>query len=300
MSGSLHLSVRLLTCRPQPEPTHFPAPPTLVLMPLDRRSLLRVGIGGMVGVSGLIGIAGCTNAPLPGTGGSAPFCASRAEVEPHRRLNGARFIYDISGEAQPFRFEPTFFGQLGGWLTDYLELSQLPEPDTISTFGSWLDGEPDCDSWHDAGRAFDLSRLITDGRVQVSCRYDVWKHYRGARLRRFRTSYWGLAASLHLHFASVLTYLYNTDHHNHIHIDNGRSGDGRSTFSRRSEAQVQAVQGMLTHVWDRPVEVTGRWNGATSDACRAVLESTDSTGTLTDGAEQWHAFLRATTSRGSS
>jgi hypothetical protein len=263
-------------------------------MSMNRRSVIGAGIGGMLGIAGL---AGCSSGgPLP-TPGPEPTCSARGEVVPHRELNGARLIYDISGNAQSFRFEPAFFGQLSAWLGDYLELSGTARPDTVSTFGSWLDGEPDCDSWHDSGRAFDLARLITDGTVEVSCRYDLWRGYTGAELERVRTRYWALAASAHLHFASVLTYLYNTDHHNHIHLDNGTSGDELSSFNRRSRAQVQAVQGMLSYVWDRPVEITGRWDRATARACRDVLSGTDTSGDLTDGRDQWHAFLRATTRR---
>lgn len=52
--------------------------------------------------------------------------------------------------------------------------ADIKEPSEIWTYGSWIDGEPDCGSWHNAGRAFDLSRLRRGGRDVVSCRYDLW------------------------------------------------------------------------------------------------------------------------------
>ncbi|WP_157683589.1 hypothetical protein [Microlunatus soli] len=263
-------------------------------MPLSRRSLLRLGVGTATGLAAA-GVAGCapgTDEPTPD-----PTCVSRSSLSGHRSLGDADLIYDISQNRNTFWFDDGFYGQLGRWLDDYRELTGAAKPDQVWTYGSWLDGGPDCDSWHDAGRAFDLSRLVRNGEVQVSARYDIWKDYAEDRRRRFRTRYWALAASLHLHFAYVLTYLYNPTHHNHIHIDNGRSGEQLSTFSTRSTAQVQAVQGMLNHIWDRPVEITGDFDRATAKAARSVLEQTGTDGGLDDGVDQWRAFLRATAAR---
>ena len=76
----------------------------------------------------------------------------------------------------------------------------------------------------------------------VSCRYDRWRTAPPAELEAARRAYWAVAAGLHLRFAYVLTYLYDAQHDNHIHIDNGRSGPDLSTFRPRSRVQVQAVQ----------------------------------------------------------
>ncbi|MBO0812274.1 MAG: hypothetical protein J2P23_09540 [Microlunatus sp.] len=168
------------------------------------------------------------------------------------------------------------------------------------TYGSWLGGQSACNSWHDAGRAFDLSRLVAGGAVQASCRYDIWSRYSGARQRYFRHRYWALAASLHLHFAYVLTYLYNADHHNHIHIDNGRSGDHLSTFDKDSPTQIQAVQGMLIDIWVKQLEITGRWDRRTRIATGEVLAGTEAAGTIDDGDDHWRSFLRRTAARRSS
>jgi hypothetical protein len=95
----------------------------------------------------------------------------------------------------------------------------------------------------------------------------------------------------------VLTYLYNAQHHNHIHLDNGRSGTEPSTFSSRSPAQVQAVQGILTHLWDAPVEVTGRWDAASRSSLASVLRDLAVGDDLVDRAT-WSGFLDASARRG--
>lgn len=262
-------------------------------MPISRRTLVGIALGAGFGAPAL---AGCSTGG-PGLGRSQPSCVPRSDMVARGRIGDARLVYDISGEPTRFRFDAGFHDQLGRWLTDYLELTGSSAPDLIRSFGAWTDGTGACDSWHNAGRAFDLARLVVGDEVQVSCRYDLWRSYTGAQLERFRTRYWTLAATLHLHFAYVLTYLYNEDHHNHIHVDNGRSGTELSTFSRRSPSQVQAVQGMLTHVWGEAVPITGDWDDATSDATRSVLRQDGADGSLDGSTRSWHRFLRATAGR---
>jgi hypothetical protein len=95
----------------------------------------------------------------------------------------------------------------------------------------------------------------------------------------------------------VLTYLYNARHANHIHLDNGRSGQELSTLSIRSRVQVQAVQAMLTYLWAEPGELTGRWDSPTRQAARRVGDQLELTADLADATESWHAFLRASATR---
>ena len=147
------------------------------------------------------------------------------------------------------------------------------------------------------GRSTWPGSTLTDGRV-VSCRYDQWRTAPPADLEATRRAYWAVAAGLHLRFAYVLTYLYDAQHANHIHLDNGRSGSDLSTFLPRSRVQVQAVQAMLSYLWADPVEITGRWDSPTRAASRRVLDQLGLEEDLTDAAESWHGFLRATATRG--
>ena len=170
----------------------------------------------------------------------------RASLDSHRILAGLPLVYEVNRRRTAFRFDGAFFARLESWAEGLVEV--LPSrPKELWTYGSWTDGGSACDSWHNSGRAFDVARLpLVDGSV-VSCRYDQWRTLGGARLDAARRRYWSLAAGLHLRFASVLTYLYNREHANHIHVDNGRSGNVDSTFSSRSQIQVQAVQALCSY-----------------------------------------------------
>ncbi len=266
--------------------------------PLSRRGLLGLGVGLAAAGTGLAGCAAddATGPDLPGLRRAQPTCVRRSSLPRYDRLADLPLVYEVNRRRSEFSVDGGFAGQLEAWLTDLRELTGWPLRQ-LWTYGTWTDGGTACSSWHDAGRAFDLARLRLEDGTDVSCRYDLWRDASGRGLTWARRTYWAVAASAHQHFAYVLTYLYDAQHHNHIHLDNGRSGAGRSTFSSRSPAQVQAVQGVLTHLWDRPVEVTGRWDAPTREATRTVLSGLEVGDDLTDQAT-WAGFLTASTRRG--
>jgi hypothetical protein len=262
--------------------------------PLTRRSLLGLGAGLAVAT------AGCS--AVPDLGSVAPerwegaTCVPRSTLDSHRSLAGLPLVYEPNQRRSPFRFDPRFFGRLEQWADGLADV--LPAaPRDLTTYGSWTDGGTACDSWHHAGRAFDLARVrLVDG-TEVSCRYDRWRSLEGARLDEARRRYWALAAGLHARFAYVLTYLYNAQHANHVHVDNGRSGGDDPTFSPRSEVQVQAVQAVCRYLWSQPVELTGRWDAPTQRAAGQVLDGLGLADSLTaDGS--WSGFLDAAVARG--
>lgn len=220
-------------------------------------------------------------------------CVTRAELDPHTALGSLPLVYEVNQSRSRFFFEPGFFAQLESWLDFVTASPGLEGLAQIRTYGSWTDRGSSCDSWHHSGRAFDLASLRSRDATLVSCRYDQWRDAPEGELASARRAYWRLAASLHLHFAYVLTYLYDDTHLNHIHVDNGRSGSGLSQLRTRSRVQVQAVQAICSYVWDEPVEITDRWDGATAQAARRVLERIGIRGELDDSTENWHAFLRA-------
>lgn len=248
-------------------------------------------LGGLAG-AGLV--TGCgANGGLTGDRRQRATCVPRSALDPHRTLGDLALVYEVSQSRSRFFFDPSFFDQLQSWLGFYRSTAGNGDLDQAWTYGSWIDGGAGCDSWHHAGRAFDIARLRRSDRTFVSCRYDQWQRLSGSELEAARRGYWQLAASLHLCFASVLTYLYNQAHANHIHVDNGRSGNELSVFSTRSRVQVQAVQAICSYLFDAPVEITGRWDAATRQASSAVLDRVGLSGRLTSGSDSWHGFLRA-------
>ncbi len=266
-------------------------------MPTDR--LTRRGLLLGTAAAGLW-LAGCGTGAT-GLGGEArPYarasCVPRASLDPYRRLGASSLVYEPTGRESRFFFDPGFAVGLQHWEAG-LPADLGARPDELRTYGSWTDGGTRCDSWHHAGRAFDLAGVRRDGATLVSCRYDRWRTASATTRRRRERDCWRLAAGLHERFAYVLTYLYDAAHANHIHVDDGRSRDTGPRFSRRSRVQVQAVQAICTHVWDTPVETSGTFDAATRRAVTTVLDRLSLPDDLTaEGA--WTGFLRRTASAG--
>lgn len=291
---------------------------------LTRRGALVLGGLGVAGAVGLglgvreLGGPGAvaervTGPADPALPGGEPSCVAATALTTQRTLGGLPLVYDENGEPTSFRLEPRFHGRLEAWFARHRSTSGLPAVAQVWSLGTWIEGDPQgsgvgadgnvdsaggCASWHNAGRAFDLTRLVdASGQVVVSCRYDLWSRFTGADLVTARTRYWRTVAGLHRDFDSVLTHLWNDLHHSHVHVDDGRvasSGNGGSQLRTRSRAQVQAVQGMLTWVWDEPVGTSGEWDDATRAATGRVLTRIGHGGALTDGQPAWRAFLDAT------
>ncbi|WP_152364336.1 hypothetical protein [Microlunatus speluncae] len=256
-------------------------------MTLRRRVLL-----GGVGFAAL-GFAGC--GLLPDGDGEPPFCAARSALTGHDSLGDLPLIYEVDEQGRTFSFDTVFYDRLIDWLAFFREQTGVTVSE-LRTYGSWTDGGVECSSWHNAGRAFDLAGLRHRGQDVISCRYDHWRAAPAAEQRTLLRRYWATAASLHHHFRDVLTYLFDDQHLNHIHIDNGQTGPELSTFTGQSRVQIHAVQAICSHVWDRPAPIDGQWTDPTR---QVVAEVTGELGAGDDlgNPETWRAFLRASTAR---
>lgn len=265
-------------------------------------SITRRGLLGWSAVAGVGWVSGCSLPRIP-PGGDPPNngtrCVARGTLDPHETLGESTLLYEPNDRPERLFFESDFFARLEDWHRFFIDTSGLPAPDTIANFGSWTDGGAECSSWHNSGRAFDVARLSSGTDTLASCRFDIWKDYTGGQLAFHQRRYWALAASLHHHFAYVLTHLFDDQHHNHIHVDNSQSGTELSTPDTRSRVQAQAVQSISRHIWDVPCEVTGEWDAQTREAGAAVLRRIGVDGDVHESPENWRAFLSASVTEGS-
>lgn len=213
-------------------------------------------------------------------GGNAG-CDRPEALESFAELGGAPLAYAETGNRQAFNADPRFIGLLRQWAGEWVALAALGPLTEVSTFGAHVDK---CPSLHARGRAFDFAGLTHEA-GNVSCRYDEW----GEDPAR-RREYWRLAASLSSRFTYTLTYAYNAQHHNHIHVDNGVNGYDDPVFQSSSRAQTQVVQGVLRHVFNAPVTISGDYDPGTVDAVREVQRSAGITARLAT-TEGWRAFL---------
>jgi hypothetical protein len=274
-------------------------------MRLTRRGFITLGVLGAGtlaagtyavtrGIPDLPEIPGLSG-PLPREVFTRPVPVEYTALQARTKLGSAAYVYEISGKPATYYVEEAFGARLEAWLALH-RTHTGQEPDAIRSYGAWA---PSSDtSWHSSGQAFDLARIRANGKDLVSLRYDQWRDAPATELRQRLAAYWRLAAGLHHEFADVLTYLYDGEHANHIHVDTGRFGPERPRLIRRSRVQVQAVQAMCRHVWGRTdVEITGEWNDVTRDATTRILEASGGPGELADSREAWQAFMVATLRR---
>lgn len=224
---------------------------------------------------------GAPPARLPGT------CRTPDSLVEFSTLAGGTLGYEVGRTTTSYRADPRFVELLEGWAEDWATLSGLGAITTIWSYGAYVDK---CQSFHSAGRAFDIAE-VSHERGSVSCRYDAW----GPGTATQTKDYWRLAASLHLHFGYTLTHLYNAAHNNHIHVDNAVSGWEGTSFRERSRAQVHMVQAACQQVFGAAVDITGRYDDQTRSALRAIQSSLGITRPLSD-TDGWREFLKATAS----
>lgn len=252
----------------------------------SRRQALLLGVGAV---------------PLLGAPARAAVCADPAKLSTHTALGvgGATFYYEVTGKPATIKIDEPFFQRLVQWRLFYDDNNPWSVLTRLWNYGAYVNRNDGCVSWHNAGRAFDISRGYgTDNALQFSCRYDLWRNYATPTMELHRRRYWAAAASMHHHFEYVLTYLYNADHHNHIHVDNSQSGTGYSTFGTDSGTQVRSTQAMLSYVWGYATTIDGVWGTQTDTNSARVLTRIGKPGHLTTGQAHWLAFLRATCRKG--
>ncbi|MFC7490450.1 MULTISPECIES: hypothetical protein [unclassified Knoellia] len=273
--------------------------------PIDRRAVLN--LGGLT-AAGFAAVAATPAYARPrGTGpvgderrsaaGALAACVTETTMPYQSTINSAALAYEPTSAAASFRFNTTMHSRLKVWQSFWDANTPYPAMDRIDSYGAYVDRGDGCVSLHNYGRAFDIASAWTGGTRHFSARYDTWKAWTGTELTGVRVQYWAAAASLHMHFEHTLTYLYNTAHHNHFHVDNSRSGAGLSVLSK-SGTQTYSIQAMLNYVWAKGTGIDGVYGAETTQHSNEVLARIGMGGTLTTSQSHWHAFLTATTRKG--
>ncbi|WP_299441386.1 extensin family protein [uncultured Phycicoccus sp.] len=252
----------------------------------------RLLLGGALATTALGGLG------LATAGGAA----AHGTLQTYSGINGARTHYEGTGSAASWAYRPSFHDRLNSWLQFWNDNTPSGWADASEVWGYGAHTDHRTSEAHNNGRGFDLSRIYTGSGPtrRFYARYDIWKDWAEDDSKRTtRRRYWATSAACHHHFRNVLTYLYNSAHWNHIHIDNLVSGSGNSTFSTSSEAQVMHVQASCKFVWGLGTTIDGVWGSQTaSHSTRALRAAGVSSGSITTSQAKWLAFNRHTMRNG--
>lgn len=196
-----------------------------------------------------------------------------------RTLDGVPVRYDRTAQAPygshgiqyDFHATEELEGVLDRCFAEIWEKCPLGKGNIIISAGAWVD-KP---GKHGTGEAFDLDGIHWDEKSFICLDYPSDPSF-----------YLGIEAILRKHLPTVLDYNYNTDHHDHLHIDLG----GSIGFRTNSQARVFFLQAALTHVLNIPVGIDGDWGTETSGATEVALERLGISGALTER-PVWLQFL---------
>lgn len=266
---------------------------------ISRRRTLGLGVAAVAG-----GIGAAALGALPAVGSDSgendaqAYCVDSSTLTRHTAIGGATLIYEPTGDARTDLFNEAFFQRLYNWRIFYYNNNPWSLLSSVWNYGAYANRPG---SWHCAGRALDITRgygTNIGNTLQFLARYDIWSGYTGSTRVLYSRRYWAAAASLHYYFRDTLTYRFNADHHNHIHVDNGQSGTSLTTFSTSSGTQVQSVQAMLSYVWGYSERNTTWDDSVDGNRAAAVLSRIGYGGRITSGQNYWLAFLQGTVRKG--
>lgn len=164
---------------------------------------------------------------------------------------------------KPYTFYSTleFEQKLTPCFEELWETCPLGAAEIVTSAGTWVD-KP---GFHGFGQAIDVDGIFWTKRDFVTLDYPSDPVF-----------YLGVEAIFRKHFGTVLNYLYNIDHRDHLHIDDGTE----VAFYSYSRSRVLFLQAALTHVFDIPVYIDGIYGNQTETAAKEALERIRSSGNI--------------------
>jgi hypothetical protein len=132
-------------------------------------------------------------------------------------------------------------------------------------------------SFHYQNRAFDLDALVFDNAPTWTAKSFPEKPH----------LYLGIEATIRMSFGTVLGYVYNADHRDHIHFDDG-TAVGFNTYAK---SRVEFLQNCCRYLFDRDLGVDGVYGPLTRGVADGVRRELN-IGPLTSR-DSWHDFLHA-------
>lgn len=193
---------------------------------------------------------------------------SRNHAGPQRIALRRRTGYNGQGQGEhapqaAVDINQTFYQKVSDWAVDFDETSNqnLANDGRIGWLGQiGIIGhcEDSGFSWHQRGRAFDLTRVhfMNDSLMDSN-----WSWRQSGTFHKRR--YHAVTTSLRRYFSTVITQWYNSDHDDHIHFDD--DGHGVRPLDRGSRADTTIVQSACNLFDNASLVVDGNWGPATEN-----------------------------------
>ncbi len=183
----------------------------------------------------------------------------------HHRTGFDSCGFGTHGGTHNEEFNSTFHSSCTSWINYFSGLAGWPV-DWVGDVGVLSCRPP---SLHAQARALDLTRIQNPNGAFI----DMNTHWNPSNScingnLGFVRHYIAVAASLRRYVGTVLTAWYNSDHHNHIHFDNGTSVGPIRTTARTDATLIQAV---CRYMNNESIVIDGDWGPATEGAYGRLL-----------------------------
>jgi hypothetical protein len=160
--------------------------------------------------------------------------------------------YGTKGKQYTFYCNDKFFEKLESFVMEFS--ARFGKPEVITSAGAYVAKS----GWHGKGMAFDFDGFF-------------WKDTKFVTLDGYKTDptfYMAVEALLRKHFGMVLGWLYNAAHRDHWHVDSGTP----VSFNEYAKSNVRFIQGVITHIHEKPCVIDGIWGFNTSKLVDEMLE----------------------------
>ena len=179
--------------------------------------------------------------------------------------------YGTRGKSYSFYTTAAFEQKLTICFEELWATCPLGAAEIVTSAGTWVD-KP---GYHGLGRAIDVDGIFWAERDFVTLDYPSDPVF-----------YLGIEAVFRKHFGTVLNYLYNAAHRDHLHIDDGTE----VAFYSSSQSRTFFLQAALTHVFDIPVIIDGIYGNQTEAATKEALNLIGSSGKI-ENKRTWKKLL---------
>jgi len=160
--------------------------------------------------------------------------------------------YGSIGKPYKFYADDMFINQLNACFEELWSICPFGKAVIINSAGTYIDKTG---SYHNKGRAFDIDSIFWKNKSFVFSNFPKEPSF-----------YLGIEAIFKKHFGTVLTFLYNTAHKDHVHIDNGSS-----ILFKKTKSTTLFIQAVIVHVFDISIAIDGIWGTETESALTYVL-----------------------------
>lgn len=182
-------------------------------------------------------------------------------------------------------FNSAFYNSCADWMNSVNTYSYTYGGYSVDWIGDI--GTVVCKSgMHPLGRAFDLTRI--EFAFPYGPRWvDMKLSWKDAVPLEDRRRYLATAAATRRYFSTVLTAWYDSDHHDHIHVDNGVT---LAPLRTNYPSDVTLIQAACKYLNNAAITINGSWNSATQSAYPALLTKLGCQ-CLSPTSDVWHMWI---------